>query len=107
MADIGALANHDPTLRSLQEPGSTVADIDMRQAERAKEIDPNTRAGKRLHIRRPPGGFADSPVWKLGDPMNKALRDGYTGIGHLIYDKSTKPKFEDVVARVHEIRDLL
>ena len=47
------------------------------------------------------------PVWKTGDPMNKALRDGYQGLGRLIYDKSKKPKFEDVVARVHEIRDLL
>ena len=107
VANIGALANHDPTLHSLREQGSTVADIDMRQAERAKGIDPNTPAGKRLCVRRPPGGFADSPVWKTGDPMNKALRDGYQGLGRLIYDKSKKPKFEDVVARVHEIRDLL
>ena len=105
--DIGAMATHEPTLQSLTEPGSTIADFDTRQAKRAEGIDPATTAGRRLHARRPPGGFADSPAWRLGHPMNEALRDGYRSIGHLIYDRSKMPPFEDVVTSVHEIRDLL
>ena len=105
--DIGAMAEHEPTLRSLAETGSTIADFDERQAQRAEGVDPDTLSGRRLLVRRPLGGFADSPVWKMGDPMNEALRRGYQGIGHLIYDKTKKPRFEDVVERVHHIRHLL
>ena len=105
--DIGMLAVHEPTLQSLAETGSTVADYDTRQAKRAERIDPDTPAGKRLRARRPPGGFADSSVWQAGHPMNEALAAGYRSLGHLIYDRTKRPAFEGVVARVHEIRDLL
>ena len=107
VVDIGALASHKPTVRSLAAPRSTPADIDARHAARAAGLDPDTAAGRRRRIRRPPDGFADSPVWQPGHPMNKALENGYQGIGHLIYDRSRKPRFADVVARVHEMRDLL
>ena len=105
--DIGMLAVHEPTLRSLMEEGAAIADYDARQARRAERVDPSTRAGQRLHTRRPPGGFADSPAWQAGHPMNEALRNGYHSIGHLIYDRTKKPAFEEVVARVHAIRNLL
>ena len=39
--------------------------------------------------------------------MYQALRQSYNSMGGLIYDKSKKPIFEDVVKRVHEIRHLL
>ena len=105
--DIGMLAVHEPTLQSLTEEGATIADYDARQAKRAERVDPSTRAGERLHTRRPPGGFADSPAWQTGHPMHQALNNGYNNIGHLIYDRSKKPAFRDVIARVHAIRDLL
>ena len=39
--------------------------------------------------------------------MNQALKQSYNSMGGLVYDKSKKPPFDDVVERIHEIRHLL
>ncbi len=105
--DIGCLLRHGPTLESLSEPGFTPTDLDQRQMVRDLASPPGGPGSERLHIRRPSGGFADSPVWDMGHSMNKALRKGYEGIARLVYDKSKRPRFEEVVSRVHEVRHLL
>ena len=76
--DMGALAIHQPTLLSLSEAGSTVADFDARQARRAEQTDPATPVGKRLRVRRPPGGFADSPAWRSGICCSSGASGGRT-----------------------------
>ena len=106
--DIGSLLAHPPTVASLQHPGSTAADIDTRQIARAQSVPPGTKAERRLAVRRPPGGFADSPVWQDGHPMNTALKNAYSGsIGMLVYDRSKKPTFGEVMERVHAHRGAL
>ena len=106
--DIGCLLDDAPTIASLQRPGSTPTDIDARQIQRAQSVPPGTPAAKRQGIRRPLGGFADSPVWQNGHRMNQALRQAYaSSIGALTYDRSKKPAFDEVVERVHANRALL
>lgn len=106
--DIGCLLAHEPTVASLQHLGSTPADIDARQIPHAHAMPPGTPAAKRRGIRRPAGGFADSPVWQDGHPMNAALRQAYnSSIGMLVYDRSKRPAFDAVMERVRANRGLL
>ena len=106
--DIGSLLDDDPTVASLQHPGSTPADIDDRQAARAQSAPQGTRAASRRSIRRPPGGFADSPAWESGHPMNAALKQAYgSTMSALAYDRSKIPGFDEVMGRVHAHRHLL
>ena len=106
--DIGCLLDDAPTLASLRQTGSTPADIDARQAVRAQSVPQGTQAAQRLNARRPLGGFADSPVWQDGHPMNVALRRAYTStMSALAYDRSKIPAFDEVMGRVHAHRDLL
>ena len=45
---------------------------------------------------RPPGGYADSPVFAEGAPAYEALRDGYeTAVSNTVW--GTRPKFETAV----------
>ena len=39
--------------------------------------------------------------------MHEALKQSYNSMGGLVYDKSRKPRFEDVVRRVHDVRGVL
>ena len=106
--DIGCLLDDAPTVASLQHPGSKPADIDARQAARTQSVPQGTAAARRLNVRRPPGGFADSPAWQDGDPMNVALRKAYNStMGMLAYDRSKIPSFDEVMERVHVNRGLL
>lgn len=105
--DIGCLIEDETTLESLREPGFSAADIDHRQMQRDQKTPSTAPGSERLQIRRPSGGFAESPIWKHGNPMYQALKQSYSSMGGLAYDKSKKPLFDDVVGRVHEIRHLL
>ncbi len=105
--DIGCLIAHEPTLDSLREPGFSAFDIDQRQMQRDQKIPTAASRSERLQIRRPLGGFAESPIWQPGNDMHAALKQSYNSMGGLVYDKSRKPRFEDVVQRVHDVRDVL
>ncbi|MCQ3806251.1 MAG: nucleotidyl transferase AbiEii/AbiGii toxin family protein [Acidimicrobiaceae bacterium] len=105
--DIGCLITHEPTLDSLREPGFSAFDIDQRQMQRDQKTPTTAHRSERLQIRRPPGGFAESPVWRPGNDMHEALKQSYNSMGGLVYDKSRKPRFEDVVRRVHDVRGVL
>ena len=106
--DIGYLVEHQPTLAYLQEPGSTALDIDDRLKQREEKLVARGLSRKHRLVRRPPGGFADSPIWDLKHPMSKALQKSYQSLGSaLIYDKTKKLKFAEVADRVQSVRHLL
>ncbi len=105
--DIGCLLDDEPTLVSLSEPGFSAADIDHRQMQRDQKTPTTTHRSKRLQVRRPPGGFAESLIWRPGNPMHEALKQSYNSMGGLVYDKSKKPRFENVVQRVHDVQNVL
>ena len=105
--DIGTLLADPDTVDSLQETGSTPADIDARQAVRAQALPQHGRTARR-HIRRPHKGFAASPIWQNGHPMNEALRRGYRStMPALVYDRRKILSYDEVTERVRAHRHLL
>lgn len=51
--------------------------------------------GRRENVARPPGGYADSILFRSGSESQEALRDGYNRIGPLIW--GDLPPFDDAI----------
>ena len=72
-------------------------DVAAEIRERTPEIWESAATGLgRSGTPRPPGGYADSPVFAEGAPAYEALRDGYeTAVSNTVW--GTRPKFETVI----------